>query len=299
MWQSYQRGYESWLRLEKGLAENTIRGYLADLRLLLEYFEQQQLRFPPSELRKAHLQQFIEWVTQENEFAALTRARLLSSLRSFCTYLVLEEVLETNPTELLQGPKLEKKLPDVLEEEETINLIDAARSVEPFGIRNTAILEVLYSCGMRVSELTTLRLSDLFFEDGLLRVIGKGSKQRFIPAGEHVKEAVELYLRQRIEGKISPKHRDIVFLSRNGNALSRVMVFNIVKQAAQAAGIKKKVSPHTLRHCFATHLMKGGANLRAVQEMLGHASITTTEIYTHLDRQHLQRVIERFHPRHQ
>ncbi len=286
----------AFLRLEKGLSKHSISAYMHDLALLRAFVEKENLGLNPLQLEVSHLGAFFRHIHQKKAEAS-TQARILAGIRSFFRYLIIEELKEENPADLLDAPRLGRKLPSYLSTGEVELLLQVFDLSRPEGQRNRAMVEMLYGCGLRVSELTTLRLSDLFFREGFIRVKGKGEKERLVPVGHTAIRQVSIYLEQiRASVKVDQKSQDILFLNRFGRQLSRVMIFEILKKAATEAGIRKKVSPHTLRHSFATHLVEGGADLRAVQEMLGHASITTTEIYTHLDRTYLRDEILSHHP---
>ncbi len=281
--------------LEKSLSAKTAEAYLHDVGLLDEFLGEKKLE----DVEVADLQNFAKYLQKDKEVEATSQARILSGVRAFYRFLVLEGTLETNPAQLIDTPKLARKLPTVLSVPEVEAIINAVDLSLPEGHRNRAMIEVLYSCGLRVSELITLQLSCLFFDEGYIRVIGKGNKERIVPIGSTAQKAIRLYVEgYRMSLKIKKGDADIVFLNRRGGRLSRVMVFHIVKELAEKAGITKEISPHTFRHSFATHLVEGGADLRAVQEMLGHESITTTEIYTHLDREYVQSTIALHHPRY-
>ncbi len=295
-WEGVISGYRGFLKLEKGLAENSIQAYLADLGKLRQYLDIQQMDRPPAELDHETLSEFLQWIG-ELGLSARSQARILSGLKSFYRYLLLEDLIEKDPTALLEGPRLGRKLPEVLTVSEIDRMLSKIDLSKPEGRRNKAMLETLYSCGLRVSELVGLKLSGIFRAEGFIRVIGKGDKERLVPFSPSALKEIDLYLPDRNSLVIQPGHEDILFLNRRGRMLSRHMVFTIIRELAQAAGIKKTVSPHTFRHSFATHLVEGGADLRAVQEMLGHESITTTEIYTHLDRSYLRETIISYHPR--
>lgn len=296
-WDSTITGYVSYLRLEKGLSAHSIEAYARDVKRMGRFmFEEMNVK-SPSAVTTAQIHKFIH-VLNEVEISARSQARMLSGMRSFFQYLILEGMLTTDPTELIEGPKTDRYLPEVLSYEEIRSMIDHVDRSHPQGTRNAAILETLYACGLRVSELTGLRISHISAEHQFIRVIGKNNKERLIPIGEEALHQIGLYQegdRQRMMN-IDKGARDILFLNRRGKQLSRVMVFNIIKDAARNAGITKTISPHSFRHSFATHLVEGGADLRAVQEMLGHASITTTEIYTHLNADYLRETINSFHP---
>jgi integrase/recombinase XerD len=295
-WSATLRGFEGFLKLEKGLSRNTIQAYLADVEKLRQYLEIKQLTFEPDQLEYNELSKFLFWIG-ELGLSARTQARILSGLKAFYHYLLLEDQLDKDPTALLEGPQLGRKLPEVLSVAEIDRMLDKIDLSRPEGRRNKAMLEVLYSCGLRVSELVELRLSAIFRAEGFVRIIGKGNKERLVPISRSALKEIDLYLPDRNSQVIQAGEEDILFLNRRGKRLTRVMVFTVIKELAQAAGIGKKVSPHTFRHSFATHLVEGGADLRAVQEMLGHESIITTEIYTHLDKAYLREAILSFHPR--
>lgn len=296
-WEIYIRGFKSFLQLEKSLAANTVEAYLHDMHLLVRYLEDNDLQqITPENLELKHLGDFVGWLG-ESGCSPATQSRAVSGIRAFYKYLLLEDIINTDPTELLETPRLARHLPDTLSQKEIVQLIAAIDLSKPEGTRNLAIIETLYGCGLRVSELTNLKISDLYFDLGFIRVLGKGSKQRWVPIGDQAMKKINLYLNSdRLHIDIKKGNEDIVFLNKRGAKLSRVMVFYIIKSLAESAGIRKNISPHTLRHSFATHLVENGANLRAVQEMLGHASITTTEIYTHLDTRMLKETIEKYHP---
>jgi integrase/recombinase XerD len=296
MWESYKKGFKAYLQLEKSLSDNSTEAYLRDIDKLTQYLQEKRSLKTPSELKLKDLQQFIKWVT-ELGMTASSQARIISGIRAFYKYCLLENISNTDPTTLLEAPKLKRALPDVLSFDEIENIIAQIDLSKPEGGRNKAILEIMYSCGLRVSEVVNLRISQLYFEAGFIRVIGKGDKERLVPVGKSAVKYVKIYLKDiRIHITVKKSNEDIVFLNRRGTKLSRIMIFLIIKDLVKKAGIKKTVSPHTFRHSFATHLVEGGADLRAVQEMLGHESITTTEIYTHLDREFLRKTLENFHP---
>lgn len=295
----YERPYKAFLQLEKGLSLASIEAYWQDVVKLLNYLNLQEHKGGLRTLTLPDLQAFLVYL---NDLGLLpsSQARLISGLKSFFGYLVLEEVLEENPAYLLATPKQGRYLPTVLLYEEIEALTAAIDHSTPHGLRNRAIIEVLYACGLRVSELTHLRLSQLYLHIGFIKVLGKGNKERLIPIGEEAIKHLQFYLDQRSQQtNIHPDSEDSVFLNRRGKQLTRVMVFMIIKDLAKAAGLTKSISPHTFRHTFATHLIEGGANLRIVQDLLGHRSITTTELYTHLDQTYLRETIQQFHPRHQ
>ncbi len=296
-WTSYIRGFKAFLKLEKSLSENTIEAYTRDIGKLVQYLEFRQLELSPSEVSHGQLQDFIKWIN-ELGMSARSQARLISGLKTFYKYLVLENIIRANPAELLEAPRTGRELPDTLDVKEIDRLFEAIDLSTPEGERNKTMLEFLYGCGLRVSEMTNLKISDVRFNDGFISVIGKGNKQRLVPAGEGALKQLQMYLHQvRSHISIQKGQEDFIFLNGRGKKITRVMVFYIVKNLAEKAGIRKSISPHTFRHSFATHLIEGGADLRAVQEMLGHASITTTEIYTHLDRDYLRSNILQYHPR--
>jgi len=296
MWDSYKNGFKAWLQLEKSLADNSTESYLRDIEKLTAYLQQSNSKKKPSELKLKDLQQFIKWIT-ELGMTASSQARIISGIRSFYKCCVLEHISKTDPTTLIEAPRLKRALPDVLSFREIENIIAQIDLSKPEGGRNKAILEIMYSCGLRVSEVVNLKISQLYFDAGFIRVVGKGDKERLVPIGKSAVKYVKIYLKSiRVHVPVQPGNKDIVFLNKRGTKLSRVMIFLIIKDLVKKAGIKKTVSPHTFRHSFATHLVEGGADLRAVQVMLGHESITTTEIYTHLDREFLRKTLENFHP---
>ena len=287
--------YVAWLRLEKGLSDNTAEAYLDDLNKLLGFIRDGNVAGLLS-LTYNDLQQFVAQL-HDAGISARSQARIISGIKSFYRFLLTEDYLETDPTELLESPKIGMKLPDVLTENEINNLINSIDLSKPEGHRNRAMLETLYSCGLRVSELIGLKYSNVYFDEQFIVVNGKGNKQRLIPISEKAIKEINCYLIDRNRVNLKKGYEDTLFLNRRGAALSRIMIFHILKEQAQIAGIRKKISPHTLRHSFATHLLEGGANLRAIQMMLGHESITTTEIYTHIDRELLRKEIIEHHPR--
>lgn len=293
-WDTLTRGYLAYLRFEKNLAANTVEAYGRDLRGFREFLERDG-GIAPTEVGQEHIEQYLSTIYDAGAEVS-SQARVLSGIRSFFTYLQVAGITENAPAELVDSPKGVRKLPDTLSVEEIDAIIGAIDLSHPQGHRNKAMLETLYSCGLRVSELVSLRLGDVFFDDGFVRVTGKGDKQRLVPLSEAAAHNIKLWLEQRRLMTPDAKSGDIVFLNRNGRKLTRVMVFTIVRRAAEAAGITKDVSPHTFRHSFATHLLEGGASIRQVQEMLGHESILTTEIYTHLDRKRLTETLDTYHP---
>jgi integrase/recombinase XerD len=299
MWKEFIADYKKYLRLEKSLSENSIHAYISDIEKLTTYLSQKKPELLPEQLTLKDIQMFLTWCNDIG-FSSRSQTRLISGLKSFFTFLLLENIITKNPCSLLETPRMGRKLPEVLSLKEIDNILNAINLATPEGHRNKAIIETLYSCGLRVSELTGLKLSDIFRKEGFIRITGKGDKQRIVPIGEKALHEIDLYVQhQRNKLKIYPKDQDILFLNRRGKKLSRIMIFNIIKETALKADIKKNISPHTFRHSFASHLVEGGADLRAVQDMLGHESIMTTEIYTHLDRHYLKEEIFQFHPRSQ
>jgi len=297
MWQSYIKHFKNYLRLERSFSDNSVQAYIRDTEKLAEYLELAAINLSPVDIKEEHLLAFLKYLS-ELGLSAHTQARMLSGIKAFYKYLILENEISEDPTELIEAPRLPRKLPDVLSYEEIERILLAIDHSTPEGTRNRAIIEVLYSSGLRVSELVGLQLTFCYFDIGFIRILGKGDKVRLVPIGKEAIKYTQLYLDHvRTEIEVKKESEDIVFLNRRGGQLSRVMVFLIIKDAAEKAGIPKNVSPHTFRHSFATHLIEGGASLRAVQEMLGHESITTTEIYTHLDRDYLRQIITEFHPR--
>ncbi len=295
MWDAYKKGYKAWLQLEKSLASNSVEAYLHDIDKLTTFLLNKDVKSPEKVTLK-ELEQFVKWVA-ELGMTASSQARIISGLRSFYKYCLLEQITTADPTVLLEAPKLKRILPDTLSFEEIENIIAQIDLSKPEGGRNKAMLETLYSCGLRVSELVNLKISCLYLDVGFIRVIGKGDKERLVPIGSDAVKYIKIYKDDiRVHINIKKDQQDILFLNRRGSKLSRVMVFLILKDLAKKAGITKSISPHTFRHSFATHLVEGGADLRAVQEMLGHESITTTEIYTHLDREYLRNTLQQFHP---
>jgi len=295
-WQALIKAYEGFLKLEKGLSSNSIEAYLSDIRKLEQFLELSQMEVGPEELDREQLGQFLAWIS-EMGLSARSQARILSGIKAFYRYLLLEDLIEKDPTALLEGPRLGSKLPEVLSVVEIDRMLELIDLSSPQGRRNRAMLETLYSCGLRVTELVELQISGIFRAEGYIRVIGKGDKERLVPVSQRALKEIDLYLPDRNSLSIQAGNEDILFLNRRGKMLTRNMVFTIIKELAKSAGIQKTVSPHTFRHSFATHLVEGGADLRAVQEMLGHESITTTEIYTHLDSAYLREAIISFHPR--
>ncbi|UOQ67778.1 site-specific tyrosine recombinase XerD [Hymenobacter volaticus] len=296
-WSIALRQFEGYLQLEKSLSANSVEAYVRDVGKLRYFLEIRHLPNNPKEVTTALLREFLDWLG-ELGMSATSQARTLSGIKAFFSFMIMEDLLLIDPTDTLEAPKTGRKLPDTLSYEDILQLLEAIDLSTPEGTRNRAILEVLYSSGLRVSELTELRLSNLYVDQGFVRVTGKGNKERLVPIGRDALKHIGIYLQSiRTHLDIKPGNEDFVFLNRRGAKLSRIMIFNIIKEAANTAGVRKSISPHTLRHSFATHLIEGGADLRAVQEMLGHESITTTEIYTHLDRDYLRQIITAFHPR--
>ncbi len=296
-WQSAIKGFRAYLKLERSLSDNSIEAYSRDIEKLYQFAEIQPSKPSPEAIKLADLRQFIVWAAELGMLPS-SQARILSGIKAFYKYLLMEDRIKSDPSELLESPKIQRKLPDTLSIDEVNKLIDANDVSKPEGARNKTILEVLYGCGLRVSELTELKLSNLFLEIEFIKVTGKGSKERLVPIGGSAVKALKIWIDHiRVHIPIKKGEEDMVFLNRRGARLSRVYIFLVIKQLAEIAGINKVISPHTMRHSFATHLVEGGADLRAVQEMLGHESITTTEIYTHLDREYLKGTIISFHPR--
>jgi tyrosine recombinase XerD len=294
-WKTTIEGFKQYLQLERAMSANTVAAYMDDVAKLQQFSELQDAR--PDEITAAKLQDFLAWINGLG-LSAYSQARILSGIKTFYLFLSLEYGLLENPTALIQAPRLGRKIPDVLNITEIDQLISAIDLSAPEGMRNKAMLEVLYGCGLRVSELVGLKISNLFLDVEFIKVEGKGSKERLVPIGAQAAKYLRIYLEEvRVHQRIKPGAEDFVFLNRRGAPLTRVMVFIIIKDLAAAIGLKKKISPHTFRHSFASHLVEGGADLRAVQEMLGHESITTTEIYTHVDRDYLRSVITQYHPR--
>ena len=296
MWEAYKKGYKAWLQLEKSLADNSVQAYLHDVEKLTSYLLTINDLKKPGDVKLKDLEQFVKWV-HELGMTPASQGRIISGLRSFYKYCLLEQISETDPTILLEAPKLKRLLPDILSFEEIELIIAAIDLSKPEGGRNKAILETLYSCGVRVSELVNLKISCLYLDVGFIKVTGKGDKERLVPIGSDAIKYINIY-RNNIRCHIPVKkgEEDMLFLNRRGSRLTRVMIFLFLKALVKKAGITKNISPHTFRHSFATHLVEGGADLRAVQEMLGHESITTTEIYTHLDREYLRTTLQQFHP---
>lgn len=296
-WRSAAKGFQQYLQLEKSLSKNSISAYLHDVRYFEQYLIQEQNALGPMGVQYEHLLGFVNALNHAG-VAAMSQARMISGLRAFYKYLLLEDVLQNDPTQFLEMPKLARKLPEVLSLQEIDQMLGVIDMSKPMAHRDKAIIETLFSCGLRVSELVGLHVSDVFFKDEFVKVTGKGNKERLVPIGDTALKALGLYIDQvRVHMKVQKNFEDTVFLNLMGSAFSRISVFKLIKQLAQKAGIHKTISPHTFRHSFATCLVEGGADLRAVQQMLGHESITTTEIYTHLDRRYLQETIALYHPR--
>jgi integrase/recombinase XerD len=296
-WPSAIKGFKTYLKLERSLADNSIQAYVRDLEKLYQYADTLQVKLSPAKFTLTNLRNFINWINELGMIPS-TQARVLSGIKAFYKYLLTEDLIAADPSELLETPKIQRKLPDTLSTHDIDKMVAAIDLSKPEGPRNKAILEVLYGCGLRVSELTELRLSNIHPEIEFIKVTGKGSKERLVPIGGEALKALKIWTEQvRVHIDIKKGEEDLVFLNRRGSRLSRVYIFMLVKQLAEIIGLRKTISPHTFRHSFATHLVEGGADLRAVQEMLGHESITTTEIYTHLDREYLKSTIIEFHPR--
>lgn len=296
MWEAYKKGFKAYLQLEKSLSENSVEAYLHDIEKLTTYLLQTENKKAPSDIVLKDLEAFVKWISELGMMPG-SQARIISGLKSFFKYCLLEQIVTADPTALLEAPKLKRALPDILSFDEIEKIIAAIDLSTAEGGRNKAMLETLYSCGIRVSELVNLRISCLYMDVGFIRVTGKGDKERLVPIGSDAIKYLKIYKDDiRVHINVKPGNDDVLFLNRRGGKLSRVMIFLIIKDLAKKAGIKKSISPHTFRHSFATHLVEGGADLRAVQEMLGHESITTTEIYTHLDRQFLRDTLHQYHP---
>ncbi len=296
MWAAEKKGFKAWLRLEKSLSEHSVEAYLGDIDKLTQFLAFQKTISATEDIRLADLQAFLKWIGSLG-MTASSQSRIVSGIRSFFKYCIQENLVKQDPSVLLETPKLRRSLPDFLSVEEINRIVQAIDLSKAEGERNRAILETMYSCGLRVSELVTLRLSSLYPDLGFIKVIGKGDKERLVPIGRIAIKFIGIYRDQvRVHADIKKGSEDILFLNRRGAGLSRQMIFILLKDLVREAGIKKNVSPHTFRHSFATHLVEGGADLRAVQEMLGHESITTTEIYTHLDRAYLRDTLQKFHP---
>lgn len=295
-WTQALKDYTHYLKIERGLSQNSINSYRQDIKKLIIYLEDNTIEVSPIKIDSETIKQFIYSISKE--LNARSQSRLISGLRSFFEYLIFEDYRQTNPLALIESPKIGRKLPDTLSIQDIDKIVSTIDLSKPQGERNRAIIETLYSCGLRVSELTHLKNSDLFFDEGFIKVTGKGDKQRFVPIGSSTQKYITIYKNEiRPHIPIVEAYRDTLFLNRRGKQLSRAMIFTLVKQLGEKAGIHKTISPHTFRHSFATHLLENGADLRAIQLMLGHESITTTEIYIHVDNSHLKDVVNKFHPR--
>lgn len=296
-WINYIKGFKTYLSLERSLSSNSVEAYVHDVYKLTQFFDINRIQVSPEKTEPSHIKSFLKWIS-ELGVSPRSQSRMISGLKAFFKYLLIEDLIELDPTALIESPIIGRKLPEVLSIKEIEKLLSAIDLSKPEGQRNKAILETLYGCGLRVSELIELKISNLYMKHGYIKVIGKGKKERLVPIGSQSIKEINYYLKNRHKlRKIDPKDENILFLSRNGRRLSRIMIFIIIKGLVIKTGLKKQVSPHTFRHSFATHLIDGGADLRAVQEMLGHESIITTEIYTHLDREYLRDTIIQFHPR--
>ena len=295
-WHQALEDYTNYLKIERGLSLNSINSYSRDVKKLIAFLDDNDISISPIKIDKKTIQEFIYHIAKEVN--ARSQSRIISGLRSFFDFLIFENYRETNPLELIEAPKIGRKLPDTLSVSEIDRIVSSIDLSKAQGERNRAIIETLYSCGLRVSELINIKISDLFFEEGFIKVTGKGDKQRFVPIGNLTQKFIKIYKNEvRIHIPVLDEHRDILFLNRRGKRLTRAMIFTIVKQLGEKSGIKKTISPHTFRHSFATHLLENGADLRSIQLMLGHESITTTEIYMHVDKSHLRNVVDKFHPR--
>ena len=295
-WDVYIKGFYNYLLIEKSLSKNTVDAYVRDINKMAKYFLDLEKSKNIKSVSYEDFQNYLAHLNDE-KIKARSQSRVISSIRAFYKYLIIEKEIDNNPSELLETPKTGKKLPEFLTVDEINQLVKEINRSKPEGERNLAILEVLYGCGLRVSELIELKLSEIYWKEGFIRIIGKGNKERLVPLGKTATKHLKIYINEiRVHNEVNEESKDHVFLNKNGNKISRVMIFKIIKDLTSKAGIKKNISPHTLRHSFATHLVEGGADLRAVQEMLGHQSITTTEIYTHLDRSYLKQTILDHHP---
>lgn len=295
-WSQAKNDFSIYLKIERGLSDNTINSYVLDVEKLIAFLKEKNNTENPVNISKETIKEFIYQTAKQ--LNARSQSRLISGIKGFFNYLIFENYREDNPIDHIEAPKIGRKIPDTLSLNEINNLIAAIDLSHPQGTRNKAILETLYGCGLRVSELINLKISDLFFNEGFIKVTGKGDKQRFVPIMQHTQKYIDIYKNEiRNHLNINPEHSDILFLNRRGKQLTRAMIFTIIKDLAKAINLQKTISPHTFRHSFATHLLENGADLRAIQLMLGHESITTTEIYTHIDRSHLTQVINNFHPR--
>ncbi len=296
-WSETKKGFENFLRLEKSLSQNSVAAYINDINKLNSFLDANFQKITPEKVKLQHLKKFVEWLNDEG-VSPRTQARTISGIKSFFRFLLIEERMLHDPTSLLESPKIGRKLPDVLSIEEIDLLIDSVDIAKPEGQRNRAMLETLYSCGLRVSELVNIKITNLHLDQGYLKVEGKAGKERLVPISQNAIREITIYLEGYRKGlSVNKDNQNVLFLNRRGKMLSRVMIFTIIKNLAAQVGLQKKISPHTFRHSFATHLVNGGADLRAVQEMLGHESILTTEIYTHLDKEYLKSTISHFHPR--
>ena len=296
MWEPYKKGFKAFLQLERSLSDNSVEAYGADVEKFTSFLLSASIHKSPAEIELADLKQFVQWVSDLGVTAS-SQARIISGIKAFYKYCLLEDIVTKDPTLLLEAPKLKRQLPDVLTFDEIENIIAQIDLSTAEGARNKALLETLYSCGLRVSEAVHLKLSQLYLDVGFIRVVGKGNKERLVPIGSSAIKYIQIYKNNvRVHMPIQKGEEDILFLNRRGKRLSRVMIFLIIKELVKKAGIAKVISPHTFRHSFATHLVEGGADLRAVQEMLGHESIITTEIYTHLDREYLRKTLQQYHP---
>ncbi|MAT55114.1 MAG: tyrosine recombinase XerD [Saprospirales bacterium] len=297
MWESFVKGFEAYLKLERSMSDNTVQAYVRDVSKLVSFMELNQISVSPEKISSETLEQFLFWLNGLC-LDIRSQARILSGVKAFFKYLLMEDVREDDPTEMLEMPKLGRKIPEVLSYDEIQRMLAAIDLSQPHGQRNRAMLETLYACGLRVSELINLKMTNMYLDVGIIKVIGKNDKERLVPIGEEAIKHIRFYVEgARRQLKIDPYHENFVFLSKRGKKLSRIMVFYVIKELAQLAGIEKTVSPHTFRHSFATHLVEGGADLKAVQDMLGHESITTTELYTHMDTAYLRETVLNFHPR--
>ncbi len=295
-WEVYIKGYYNYLLIEKSLSKNTVEAYERDIRKMASFFLNKNEKIKINSVKYEDFQDYLAYLNEE-KIKARSQSRIISSIRSFYKFLTIEKLVKVNPSELLESPKTGKKLPEFLTIQEVNDLVNEIDRSNSEGERNLAILEVLYGCGLRVSELIELKISEIYWKEGFIRIIGKGNKERLVPLGKVASKHLKIYINEvRVHKKIEEEYIDHVFINKNGGKISRVMIFKIIKKLTAKAGIKKNISPHTLRHSFATHLVEGGADLRAVQEMLGHQSITTTEIYTHLDRSYLKQTILDHHP---
>ncbi|WP_121666651.1 site-specific tyrosine recombinase XerD [Mesonia aquimarina] len=296
-WNQLLKDYQHYLRIERGLSSNSIENYSYDIHKLINYLKAHQIKESPADIQESTIQQFIYSIAKSSS-SVRTQARIIAGLRGFFSYLIFENYRENNPLDLIEAPKIGRKLPDTLSTQEIDELIKNIDLSKPEGERNKAIIETLYSCGLRVTELVNLKISDLFFEEGFIKVSGKGNKERFVPISNYTTKLIETYRNKiRVHISIKKQFEDTLFLNRRGGKLSRAMIFTIVKRLAEEAQLNKKISPHTFRHSFASHLLENGADLRSIQQMLGHESITTTEIYMHTDRSQLKKAIQKFHPR--